>query len=323
MKLFFDLLICIGLVATAIPAAVLLYHRSRDKKSWEYSHKKITLFISSLLLFGALILVYGSFIEPHLLIVQRKTIDIDHIESPIRIALVSDFQVGKYKQEKHVNDVVEKILKEQPDIVLIAGDQVDNTTMDEDGSIYLKPLERLASKIPTYAIHGNHEYGIGGGKAITEAKYRVGNVTTQTKSRLEDLGVRHLQNEIELVTSTPSPFYLFGGDEFWSLNLDYLALNRREKENIPTIALIHNPAATWQTSKQNIDLMVSGHTHGGQIRLPFIGPLGRVDDVTPKQWYQGLNEHNDMKLFVTSGSGETGTRARLFNPPEIVILTLE
>ena len=69
--------------------------------------------------------------------------------------------------------------------------------------------------------------------------------------------------------------------------------------------------------------MLSGHTHGGQIRLPFIGPLGKVDSITPKTWYQGWNNIDEMKLFVTSGIGESGTRARLFNPPEIVILTLE
>jgi hypothetical protein len=275
------------------------------------------------LLFGTITLVYGSFVEPRFLVIREQTVDLPNIDDPVKIAFVADFQVGPYKQTEHVERVVDTILRQKPDIVLIGGDQVDNATFDENEITYLAPLERLANTIPTYAIHGNHEYGVGGGKSLEDPRYRVANVSTQTEEAMEKLGVHYLTNELVTVTGTPSPFYLFGGDSWWAGKLDFSALYERAGDSIPTLALIHNPAATWRASDHTIDLMLSGHTHGGQIRLPFIGPVGRIDDITPPEWYQGLHAYNGMQLFVTSGTGETGARARLFNPPEVVILTIE
>ena len=323
MELYYDLLISIGITATAFPAVILLFHRLQDKKSWEYKHKKLSLIYSLVLLFGTTILLYGSFVEPRLLVTNEQTIDLPNIDEPITIAFVADFQVGPYKKTGHIQKVVHTILANDPDIVLIGGDQVDNFTIEKDETIYLTPLVQLAKQIPTYAVHGNHEYGVGGGKSIEDARYRTSDVSEQTKKALEKLGITYMTNDLALVTSTPSPIYLFGGDSWWAGKLDFAILKKREYTDIPSIALIHNPAAAWRTSDHNIDLMLSGHTHGGQIRLPFIGPVGRIDEITPPEWYQGLNKQNGMKLFVTSGTGETGTRARLFNPPEVVILTIK
>jgi len=324
MKLFYDLAIATGIASTALPAVILLYHRARDKKSLEYKYPKTSLTLSLILLVGTWTLVWGSFIEPHILIVKQETIDIPNINSPVRIALVGDYQAGPYRKAAYVDRTVEKILSLNPDLVLLAGDQVDNSTPIYDELEQLHPLQKLTNHVPTIAIHGNHEYGIGS-RYAKHRKNRLGiDKSTESKSFVEELGILYPVNELTYVTSTPSPLYIFGGDEWWNETLDFGILGARERTDIPTIGLIHNPAAAWEASRHGIDLMVSGHTHGGQIRLPFIGPVGRVDDVIPADWYQGLIQvSDDMQLYVTSGLGESGTRARLFNPPEIVILTLE
>lgn len=324
MKYFFDLIITIGIIGTALPAGILLYHSIRDPHSWEHTHKRATYIIAGVLFFCTTLLLYGSFIEPHILITQTETIDIEGIDTPIRIVLLADFQAGSYKQTKHIERVVARTISLAPDLVLIAGDHVDNVTMDEDETVYLAPLRALVDAgIPTYAVHGNHEYGIGGGKGMTDPNYRVGDVSPRVKQYMEDLGISYLVNDLTTISIHNQDIAIFGGDSYWAGNLSFEALANKDA-SLPTIGLFHNPAAAWIAAKEDIDLMLFGHTHGGQIRFPFIGPLGRVDHVIPADWYQGLHDVDaDTQLYVTSGAGETGTRARLFNPPEVVLITVE
>lgn len=310
------------ILITAYPAVILLYSAHFRKNSWENLHKKITYFIAILLLIGCLTVVYGSFIEPKLLITNHQNIQLNKFSKPIKIAFISDIQAGNYVDAEYVEKIVERTISLKPDIVILGGDQVDNEGTAEDETVYLKSLEKLAKQIPTYAVQGNHEYGIGGGISIIDYHKRTGDVTKQTQTTLEKIGVKYLINQLEKININGEEFYLFGGDELWSGNLSYNALKQR-KEKIPTIAVIHNPTAIFQANNHQIDLMLSGHTHGGQIRLPFIGPVGRVDDVLLTEWYEGLNVASSTLLFVTRGTGESGARARLFCPPEISLLTIK
>ena len=77
--------------------------------------------------------------------------------------------------------------------------------------------------------------------------------------------------------------------------------------------------------KANVDLVVTGHTHGGEMRLPVIGPISPIGlpIQLPQEYDQGYHIYNDTPLFITSGLGTVGNRMRSFNPPEIVILTIE
>jgi hypothetical protein len=323
MSTFFDFIIAIGLIATALPAVILLYHRTKSEKSWEYQHRENSLTLILALFLSAIILFYGSFIEPKMLTVRKQIIDLPKINQPIKIVFFADSQLGPYKQTKHLNQVVDLALKLKPDLVLIGGDMINNNWYDVAAEIgYLEPLQRLAATVPVYAVNGNHEYGINQ-KIEKEGPivfYPDASIAVEEKMRA--MGVHYLKNNLEKITIKDQSFYLFGGDELWGNNLDYSPLQARA-EDIPTIALIHNTAAAKNASQHKIDLMLSGHTHGGQIRLPIIGPLGTVDDVTPHDWYLGLSQVNEMKLFVTAGTGETGARARLFNPPEITLVTIK
>ncbi|PIZ95131.1 MAG: hypothetical protein COX81_01555 [Candidatus Magasanikbacteria bacterium CG_4_10_14_0_2_um_filter_37_12] len=322
MQRFFDLLITIGIIITALPAVILLYHQKKDSKSWEYGHKKITATISVLLFLGTAILVYGSFIEPHFLITNQVSINLENLDQKITIVLVADLQVGPYRHIDSINRIVNRILSLKPDMVLIAGDNVDNSLPIEKELLNLNPLKKLTEQIPTFAVHGNHEYGIGGGKSVIDSKYRIANVSKETKEKMESFGIHYLVNELETISVRGQDIDIFGGDSVWAGNLDWQML-KNASSTTPTIVLIHNPVAALDNlSEYPLDLMLAGHTHGGQIRLPFIGPVGRVDEIIPAEWYQGLHDANNFKLFVTSGTGESGTRARLFNPPEVVLLTI-
>lgn len=323
IKYFYDLLITIGITITALPAVILLYSRARRQWSWESRHKKVSGGIAALLLLTAMAIIYGSFIEPHFLVVNQQNIDIPNMTNQIKIALIADLQVGPYRQTTEVEKMVNRILELQPDLALIGGDHVDNEAAVEDETVYLAPLKKLADAIPTYAVHGNHEYGVTSGKSEDEPRRQYfPDISQHVKSKLEGLGVKYLVNQLEKIEIKNTAFYLFGGDEYWAGNLNFDELKNRF-ESIPTIALIHNPSFQFSPYPPDIDLILSGHTHGGQIRLPFFGPLGNADPLLPREQYQGLFKLNErIQLFVTSGIGETATRARLFNPPEIILATI-
>jgi len=306
---------------TALPAVILLRHRYKNKTSWEFKYRKLSLSLVLLLFFGTAMVLYGSFIEPHRLVVKQESIDLPGINKPIKIALVADIQVGPYRDGDYVAKFSKLILKQKPDIVLMAGDHINNSGNDTDELSLLKNLQILTKQLPVYAVQGNHEYGISDGASFFDDNYRLPDLSESTKKYMEGLGVNFLSNDKKLIKINDQEFYLFGGDSYWAQKLDLSQLRNKEKD-IPTIALIHNPAAIFDVSGYDVDLFLAGHTHGGQIRLPFIGPLIPVDRVLPRSWHQGWVDYKEIKMYVTSGVGETGVRARLLTPPEIVVLTV-
>lgn len=312
----------LGIWITAAPAVILFYHTKKDEKSFEYRHKKISYVIISLLLFFTTVLLYGSFIEPHLIRISHYDIELPKIVKPIRIAFVSDFQIGTYNHNDWVETVVKKIKEQQPDIVFLGGDNVDNILYNETEAQELKPLQKLAQEYPVYAINGNHEYGVGRDPKNSPDTYQGADMSIYAQHILENMGIHYLVNDLEKVTVNKQSFYLFGGGSYWAGKLDFSVLENRN-EQIPTLALIHNPSFIFEQYPTDVNLYLSGHTHGGQIRLPFIGPIGRVDNILPKDYYKGLHTlSSKTKLLVTVGIGESGTRARLWNPPEIALITL-
>jgi hypothetical protein len=321
MKLYYDLLIWTVILAEILPAFFLLYNKKKIKNCWEQRHPKWTNLFASILIFGALCVFYGSYIEPHLLVTNRQTIDIENLDHEIKIAFIADFQVGPYKKESHLEKVVEHIERLNPDIVMIGGDQIMNDGSSLEEYKYLSPLGKLAKEYPTYAIHGNHEYGVG--RKSVEANWTwLPNLHNEVRETMENLGIIYLANDLKLLNINGEQIYLFGGDSFLARKLDLSILDTR-KEEIPTIALIHHPLTITQLVGKNVDILFSGHTHGGQIRVPFIGPLGKIETKIPTKWYQGLSEFENIKLFVSSGTGETGARTRFLNPPEVALITLK
>ncbi|MEK7212796.1 MAG: metallophosphoesterase, partial [Patescibacteria group bacterium] len=117
---------------------------------------------------------------------------------------------------------------------------------------------------------------------------------------------------------------LYGVDDIWGGKTDYSDL-MKWNSNYPVILISHNPDAvlTWPEKLKKPDLVLAGHTHGGQIRLPFIGPLGEADVALGKKYYKGLNYWNDIPIFVTVGVSETGGPVRFLNPPEVAVITLD
>jgi len=315
--LIFEILIISGLLLTGFVAVFLYTARKKKTKLYKKYHIIFNfIFGFSVLCFG--LLFWGSYVEPRLITVQHKSIDLPHIEEPFTFVLIADYQVGVYKREGFVQKSVDTILKLNPDLVFIDGDHIDNSGSNLNELSFLDPFKELAASIPTYAVHGNHEYGIGS----PDPKHYTEDKSLETRRYMEKLGIRYLVNELEEVNVASSSFYLYGQDSWWSGNANWHALENRTKD-LDTIVLSHNPLAAREVQEKNIDFIMFGHTHGGQIRLPFIGPILRVDYSFPESWDKGWFTVGNTKAYTTSGMGESVTRARLFNIPEIVVFEVQ
>ena len=326
MTLFYDILILNGIIITVLPAVILLYHRSRSLNSWEYKNKKPSLYLSITLFFGTTLLLYGYFVEPLMLITNYQTIDLPNINKEIKIALLSDMHVGDFNKEKDIQKIADRLLELNPDLIFLAGDHILTDEKNDNRLEYLSPLKKVAEKIPTFAVPGNHEYGAGGSKEEEiNSRFHYPNRSAEVASAMRNLGIKYLVNEAGKITVRDESFLLFGADEYLLDLINFGNIDQKKKEypDLPVIMLVHNPSGIFLTPEHNIDLVLSGHTHGGQIRLPFIGHIMPIETNIPSSWYQGWSEYQSVKLFVTSGSNESGSRARLFNPPEIVLMTIK
>jgi len=246
---------------------------------------------------------YGSFIEPKMLTVKKYDVPLGVSADRLKIAVVADTHLGVFKHREWLERVVSRVNALEPDLVILGGDFVVNLA----GLEALEPLRQLKSRLGNYAVLGNFDYRTG---------------AVDVRKRIESYGVEVLTNESVPIDVDGREIRLIGLDDFWLGEPDWgKALAGIPPEAVKILAA-HNPDMASQAEASGVKLMIAGHTHGGQIRLPFIGPLTRLPVVIGQRFDKGLFDFGPMRLFINPGVGESGVRARLFCPPEISLLTV-
>lgn len=334
----FDLAIWILIIAPVILQIFLVTIKRIKKKTWS-RYAVLLLFVFQM------VIIYGSFIEPQMVTVERYEVAFENQvlkpttqerfffanrtpekEGTLRIALAADWQVGPYKQSGYLKKSVERIQKLKPDILLMPGDFV---YLKPEEAQHLAPLALVTKDIPTYASLGNHDYNwreqfdrFPLDEVPHEFRYALRN-----KEILESYGVRVLHNDTSVLEINGQTIELVGQEDWWATDKPLVEdfYNQEIGESL-TILLQHNPdGAFFQELPESINLMVAGHTHGGQIRLPGIGSLHNlpteIGDHIDRGWFRLKNP--EQFLYVTQGIGETGPRARLFAWPEVVVFDIE
>lgn len=307
-------------------SGLLLYFIIRDtfkKGLFLNKHKKIayTAICILSLLFVCSFDTY--FIEPNIIVKNEFDLQTENISTPLKIAFIADIQIGNHKKTAWTEKIVKNIEEINPDIILLGGDLIDNEGTFEDESKYLEPLRKISEKYPMYYILGNHEYGIGS-KSRGDKNWQTGDRSKLLIAKMKNLNITLLRNSLECLVIKNQALCLFGIDDIWSNKVNFNELNKWDK-NFPLIFLTHNPDGIklYPVDHKIPNLTLSGHTHGGQIRLPFIGPLGNPEVQLPKKYFKGLNNYNGMKIFTTVGIGESGGPIRFWNPPEIAVINLK
>jgi predicted MPP superfamily phosphohydrolase len=234
-----------------------------------------------------------------------------------KIVHLSDFHNYKFIDKDNFR-VIEKINNENPDIIVMTGDMVNK--YDKDFSRFLKLAETLSKHNKIYYIIGNHEQRLRKHdldfilKRLNEFKITVLNdnkVTIQRKN--ESLNIYGI--------NIPLPFYKIRNKPS---NIDDVIDKVLGKCSMKeyNILLAHNPLYFEAYAKCNVDLVLSGHVHGGMIRLPFVGGLLSPERKFFPKYSSGIYKLDNKKLIVSRGLGHSKPGIRVFNMPEILTITL-
>lgn len=274
--------------------------------------------IATLAGIGVVLVIRGSFIEPQTITVNTKNVHIKGLPS-INIAIVGDPHVGPYKGKMYLRRVVKKVNALKPDLIVLPGDFIYNHHASVSG---LEPLKNLNATLGVFAVLGNHDTGhMLHRKKGTFIPYRTPDRTTDVVRALKKLHITVMRNQNRVFHIGKISFALAGSDHCWMDSCDLDQTFEGIPNNIPVVLLSHIPDAVLDKKSDRASLIISGHTHGGQVRLPFIGALYPIPDTLGKHFDQGLFKlKNGNILAITHGIGETMARARLFCPPEILLL---
>lgn len=230
-----------------------------------------------------------------------------------RIAQVSDLHNKDFGPK-----LIEKIAAEQPDIIVVTGDLIDSTFPNLN--VAMNVIEALEGIAPVYYVTGNHEasrYDLY--SELVQEMEQVGVVMMDnSKTRLEKNG-----ETISLIGLQDPNFInsaLSFEDKYERMDKELAAL---VTEGDYQILLSHRPEAMDSYVARNIDLALTGHAHGGQIRLPFIGALIAPGQGFFPKYSSGAYTEGDTTMIVSRGLGNSGIPFRFMNRPEVLIIDLE
>jgi predicted MPP superfamily phosphohydrolase len=258
--------------------------------------------------------VYASFVEPERLALERAELELDPRrdgDRPLRIGVIADLQCEEVGG--HEREAVDRLMAERPDLILLAGDyhQGRADKLDEQLPALRSLLRRLHAPGGVFAVQGDVE-------SVAEAQ-RV----------MAGTGVRMLVNRVERVRVRDRRVSVAGlGLDYWSRDAGraLAELELRAGEGDVRIALAHRPDAVRRLSADSrVDLTVAGHTHGGQVQLPLVGPLTISSRVPRRVGAGGLHELDGRWIYVSRGVGverAQAPRLRLGAVPEVSLITL-
>ncbi len=242
----------------------------------------------------------------------------------LRIVQLSDFHLGSLLNHlSFVEDVVERVNALNPDLVLFTGDLVNNTAGEVDK--FIQTLSRLKSKHGNFSILGNHDYGE---YVRWESLQARENNLMRLKKLQGDIGLDLVLNDSRKLKIDDEEIELIGVEN-WGLPPfpQYGDLNKA-MENVNNdsfkILMSHDPTH-WDEEvleKTNIDLTLSGHTHGAQFGIEIPGWRWSPVNLRYKRW-GGLYSEDKQHLHVNTGIGFIGFPGRVGMPPEITVIELE
>lgn len=251
---------------------------------------------------------------------SEYTVESDRVKSEIKIAVISDLHNMNFLNDN--KGVVKKIQSEEPDIIAVVGDMIDEYAENSENT--LNVMTALSDIAPTYYSMGNHD------KLFSDY--------TSYITEVENSGVIVLDDKTDKITIGENEITLLGlsGYSFGEVeNPAYTALLKELCENDSLrLMLCHYPEfSQWFFERDlyyesDFELMLSGHTHGGLVRIPYIGGVfapnqGFFPEYTKGMYYVDKENKNPYNMLVTSGLGQDKRFIRLNNFPEIAFITVK
>jgi uncharacterized protein len=248
-------------------------------------------------------------IEPGFLSVTRQ--DILNAKLPsgldgLKICLLTDFHYVPGKDDGLLEKTIAAVRYERPDLIALGGDYMDGDPKTIEP--LLEGLGTLSARHGIFAVMGNHD-GWAGDRSVIRRQF-------------EKAGISFLINRNSQLTIRGDTLAVAGTDFVWRGKPDPVQTLKGISRETPVLALVHEPDYfDTMRAQRDILLQVSGHTHGGQCRVPLLG-YAPVKVRYGKNYVYGGFTRGDSQLFVSRGLGMTGLRVRFSCPPELAILTL-
>jgi predicted MPP superfamily phosphohydrolase len=258
--------------------------------------------------------LYAGEISRHELWTERREIHLPRLPDAFRgfrIAQISDLHYGDFTEPFFIREAVRRVNSLNPDLVVITGDYITVSSWSwRYIPVWVERCAALLTEIECpvrYGVLGNHD-------AEWNAK--------QVSAALTGHGIPVLHNRYVPLERDGKRLWLGGtGDAlFRQMDLDTAVPPTSVSGDEPVILLVHEPDVLPQVARCNVDLMISGHTHGGQVRLPFFPPLSLPP--LGEKYVEGLFRMGSTQLYVNRGIGTVGVPFRFDCPPEVTLFTL-
>jgi predicted MPP superfamily phosphohydrolase len=247
-------------------------------------------------------------------LVRRRVFHVRHVDVPIsglpseldgfKIAHLSDLHIGTTTPRSWGERWAKAANEHGADIAVVTGDLVTSGTAFYDD--IAEVVATLRARLGVFVSMGNHDYFGDGEPLIAKIRAR---------------GAKVLRNEGLVLESGGKPLYLCAIDDTWTRRDDMDKALAARPDGVPTVLLAHDPERFRVAAKRDVELTLSGHTHGGQIAVPFLSRRFSLSHLT-HHFHQGLYTKGRSTLYVHPGLGTTGPPMRLGVAPAVVILTL-
>ena len=278
-----------------------------NKKTKSKKIIKILFFIIFILI---IILLYSRFIGTKGLKVKEYKIVNENFTDNfygLKIVHITDLHYGNTTNNSDLKKIVDKVNLIKPDIIVFTGDLLDKDLNNEELEEFKDILNNMKSNIKKYAVNGNHDENF--------------------SEILKETGFTDLNNNYDSLYNSNNSVILFSGintnddinDAIKNIN-NFLSDEQNTNNIIYKIMLMHEPDKILDFDYNNYDLILAGHSHNGQITIPFIGSLYKPNG--SKKYYKDYYELEGTKLYISGGIGTSTLKFRLFNKPSINLYRL-
>lgn len=285
--------------------------------------KKILWGIGNFILIVSGIILYARFIGTSGLYVKEYKVTNSSIPDSFygtKIVQISDIHYGRTIKKQELQNMVDKVNQLKPDIIVLTGDLIDKDTMltDKMATVISDILKQLTASIGKYAITGNHDYKFDKWATI-----------------ISDSGFMNLNDRYDIIYNNSTKPIFLGGlstntyqkektlEEKIKVMNDYFATRTEENQNsFPDykILIMHEPDYVEEVNPENYDLILAGHSHDGQVKLPGIGAVILPNGA--KKYHKNYYNLNGTDFYISSGIGTSRYNFRLFNRPSINLYRL-
>lgn len=251
-------------------------------------------------------LTWVTLLEPNWPAVEQVTVGLARLPARLdglRVVQLSDLHISPYTQQSDIDRAVSLALRQKPDLIVLTGDFVWH-----DAGLarqLVDPLRRLRAPLGVFAVYGNHDHWAG---------------IRQVAAALDMADITLLENQAIALVSGQERLWLAGIGDVWEEQHDLALALQPVPEEQCTLLLAHEPDVADQVAAFAVDLQLSGHSHGGQVRLPLVGPP--VLPYLGRKYPQGLYRIGSLQLYTNRGIGVIAPPIRFNCRPEVTVVTL-